>query len=59
MWLLWWTFPFVTPNFRLFYTEKIETENPEENEEPFVAPLGLNVPSDVELVCAFLPHPGS
>ncbi|XP_049625160.1 splicing factor, suppressor of white-apricot homolog isoform X2 [Suncus etruscus] len=29
--------------------EKIETENPEENEEPFVAPLGLNVPSDVEL----------
>ncbi|XP_008059545.1 splicing factor, suppressor of white-apricot homolog isoform X2 [Carlito syrichta] len=29
--------------------EKNETENLEENEEPFVAPLGLNVPSDVEL----------
>lgn len=29
--------------------EKNEAENVEENEEPFVAPLGLNVPSDVEL----------
>ncbi|XP_066116954.1 splicing factor, suppressor of white-apricot homolog isoform X2 [Saccopteryx bilineata] len=29
--------------------EKSETENVEENEEPFIAPLGLNVPSDVEL----------
>ncbi|XP_068959336.1 splicing factor, suppressor of white-apricot homolog isoform X3 [Petaurus breviceps papuanus] len=29
--------------------EKIEAENSEENEEPFIAPLGLNVPSDVEL----------
>ncbi|XP_032126759.1 splicing factor, suppressor of white-apricot homolog isoform X2 [Sapajus apella] len=29
--------------------EKNEAENLEENEEPFVAPLGLNVPSDVEL----------
>lgn len=29
--------------------EKSEAENLEENEEPFVAPLGLNVPSDVEL----------
>ncbi|KAM5188246.1 splicing factor, suppressor of white-apricot homolog isoform 2-T2 [Callospermophilus lateralis] len=29
--------------------EKSESENLEENEEPFVAPLGLNVPSDVEL----------
>ncbi|XP_003792924.1 splicing factor, suppressor of white-apricot homolog isoform X2 [Otolemur garnettii] len=29
--------------------EKNETENLEENEEPFIAPLGLNVPSDVEL----------
>ncbi|XP_042297515.1 splicing factor, suppressor of white-apricot homolog isoform X2 [Sceloporus undulatus] len=27
----------------------MKTENVEENEEPFVAPLGLNVPSDVEL----------
>ncbi|XP_061458303.1 splicing factor, suppressor of white-apricot homolog isoform X2 [Rhineura floridana] len=26
-----------------------KTENVEENEEPFIAPLGLNVPSDVEL----------
>ncbi|KAL0610364.1 Splicing factor, suppressor of white-apricot-like protein [Plecturocebus cupreus] len=30
--------------------EKNEAENLEENEEPFVAPLGLNVPSDVELL---------
>ncbi|XP_006874125.1 PREDICTED: splicing factor, suppressor of white-apricot homolog [Chrysochloris asiatica] len=29
--------------------EKSEAESLEENEEPFVAPLGLNVPSDVEL----------
>ncbi|XP_004484368.1 splicing factor, suppressor of white-apricot homolog isoform X1 [Dasypus novemcinctus] len=29
--------------------EKNETENSEENEEPFIAPLGLNVPPDVEL----------
>ncbi|KAM9194568.1 splicing factor, suppressor of white-apricot homolog isoform 2-T2 [Dugong dugon] len=29
--------------------EKKEAENLEENEEPFVAPLGLNVPPDVEL----------
>ncbi|XP_073916781.1 splicing factor, suppressor of white-apricot homolog isoform X3 [Castor canadensis] len=29
--------------------EKVETESLEENEEPFIAPLGLNVPSDVEL----------
>lgn len=29
--------------------EKNETENAEESEEPFVAPLGLNVPPDVEL----------
>ncbi|XP_060048697.1 splicing factor, suppressor of white-apricot homolog isoform X2 [Erinaceus europaeus] len=29
--------------------EKNEAENLEENEEPFVAPLGLNVPPDVEL----------
>ncbi|XP_030677554.1 splicing factor, suppressor of white-apricot homolog isoform X3 [Nomascus leucogenys] len=29
--------------------EKNEAENLEENEEPFVAPLGLSVPSDVEL----------
>ncbi|XP_061025165.1 splicing factor, suppressor of white-apricot homolog isoform X3 [Eubalaena glacialis] len=29
--------------------EKHEAENLEENEEPFIAPLGLNVPSDVEL----------
>ncbi|XP_028904446.1 splicing factor, suppressor of white-apricot homolog isoform X3 [Ornithorhynchus anatinus] len=29
--------------------EKNEPENAEENEEPFIAPLGLNVPSDVEL----------
>ncbi|XP_048199116.1 splicing factor, suppressor of white-apricot homolog isoform X1 [Perognathus longimembris pacificus] len=29
--------------------EKSEAENLEENEEPFIAPLGLNVPSDVEL----------
>ena len=28
----------------------------EENEEPFIAPLGLNVPSDVELVGVFLIH---
>lgn len=34
-----------------FYTEKSETENVEENEEPFIAPVGLNVPPDVELVC--------
>ncbi|XP_012878490.1 PREDICTED: splicing factor, suppressor of white-apricot homolog, partial [Dipodomys ordii] len=34
--------------------EKSEAENLEENEEPFIAPLGLNVPSDVELVCVFL-----
>ncbi|XP_030814473.1 splicing factor, suppressor of white-apricot homolog isoform X2 [Camarhynchus parvulus] len=29
--------------------EMVQTENTEENEEPFVAPPGLNVPSDVEL----------
>ncbi|XP_060166057.1 splicing factor, suppressor of white-apricot homolog isoform X2 [Globicephala melas] len=29
--------------------EKHEAGNLEENEEPFIAPLGLNVPSDVEL----------
>ncbi|XP_024422480.2 splicing factor, suppressor of white-apricot homolog isoform X2 [Desmodus rotundus] len=29
--------------------EKNEAENADENEEPFVAPLGLNVPPDVEL----------
>ncbi|XP_008851984.1 splicing factor, suppressor of white-apricot homolog isoform X2 [Nannospalax galili] len=29
--------------------EKNEAENLDENEEPFIAPLGLNVPSDVEL----------
>ncbi|KAM9624556.1 splicing factor, suppressor of white-apricot homolog isoform 6-T10 [Morphnus guianensis] len=29
--------------------EAVQTENVEENEEPFVAPPGLNVPSDVEL----------
>ncbi|XP_015858241.1 splicing factor, suppressor of white-apricot homolog isoform X2 [Peromyscus maniculatus bairdii] len=29
--------------------EKREAENLEENEEPFIAPLGLSVPSDVEL----------
>ncbi|KAM7034150.1 splicing factor, suppressor of white-apricot homolog isoform 5-T5 [Acridotheres tristis] len=29
--------------------ETAQTENTEENEEPFVAPPGLNVPSDVEL----------
>ncbi|XP_037672546.1 splicing factor, suppressor of white-apricot homolog isoform X2 [Choloepus didactylus] len=29
--------------------EKTETEHSEENEEPFIAPLGLNVPPDVEL----------
>ncbi|XP_051060977.1 splicing factor, suppressor of white-apricot homolog isoform X7 [Phodopus roborovskii] len=29
--------------------EKNEAENLEENEEPFIAPLGLSVPSDVEL----------
>lgn len=29
--------------------EKSEAENLEENEEPFIAPLGLSVPSDVEL----------
>lgn len=29
--------------------EKSETENVEENEEPFIAPVGLNVPPDVEL----------
>ncbi|XP_025914700.1 splicing factor, suppressor of white-apricot homolog isoform X6 [Apteryx rowi] len=29
--------------------ETVQTENVEENEEPFVAPSGLNVPSDVEL----------
>ncbi|XP_032510380.1 splicing factor, suppressor of white-apricot homolog isoform X4 [Phocoena sinus] len=29
--------------------EKHEAESLEENEEPFIAPLGLNVPSDVEL----------
>lgn len=39
-----------------FYTEKNEAENLEENEEPFIAPLGLNVPPDVELVCVFLLH---
>lgn len=34
-----------------FFIEKNEAENLEENEEPFIAPLGLNVPPDVELVC--------
>ncbi|KAF0880804.1 ULK1 kinase, partial [Crocuta crocuta] len=29
--------------------EKNEAENVEENEEPFIAPVGLNVPPDVEL----------
>ncbi|XP_014748189.1 PREDICTED: splicing factor, suppressor of white-apricot homolog isoform X1 [Sturnus vulgaris] len=29
--------------------QRAQTENTEENEEPFVAPPGLNVPSDVEL----------
>ncbi|XP_038200809.1 splicing factor, suppressor of white-apricot homolog isoform X2 [Arvicola amphibius] len=29
--------------------EKNEAENLDENEEPFIAPLGLSVPSDVEL----------
>ncbi|KYO39566.1 splicing factor, suppressor of white-apricot-like protein isoform C [Alligator mississippiensis] len=29
--------------------ETTQTEHVEENEEPFIAPLGLNVPSDVEL----------
>ena len=28
----------------------------EENEEPFIAPLGLNVPPDVELVGVFVLH---
>ncbi|NXE04811.1 SFSWA protein, partial [Lophotis ruficrista] len=32
-----------------FLVETAQTENVEENEEPFVAPPGLNVPSDVEL----------
>ncbi|XP_004690890.1 PREDICTED: splicing factor, suppressor of white-apricot homolog isoform X1 [Condylura cristata] len=31
------------------HREKNEAENSEENEEPFVAPSGLNVPPDVEL----------
>lgn len=39
------------------FTEKSEAENLEENEEPFIAPLGLSVPSDVELVCVFLHKP--
>lgn len=30
-----------------------KAESLEENEEPFIAPLGLNVPSDVELVSMF------
>lgn len=34
-----------------------QTENTEENEEPFVAPPGLNVPSDVELVCVHVMQP--
>lgn len=38
------------------FTEKHEAENAEENEEPFVAPLGLSVPPDVELVRVCLPH---
>jgi hypothetical protein len=42
--------------FVCFLTEKVETESLEENEEPFIAPLGLNVPSDVELVCVSLHH---
>lgn len=37
--------------FTLFTLETTQTEHVEENEEPFIAPLGLNVPSDVELVC--------
>lgn len=40
-----------------FLTEKSEAENLEENEEPFIAPLGLSVPSDVELVCVLLHWP--
>lgn len=44
---LFWSFMFS------FYTEKNEAENLEENEEPFIAPLGLNVPPDVELVGVF------
>lgn len=37
-----------------FIVEAAQTENVEENEEPFVAPPGLNVPSDVELVCVYI-----
>lgn len=40
-----------------FLTEKNEAENLEENEEPFIAPLGLSVPSDVELVRVLLHWP--
>lgn len=29
----------------------------DENEEPFIAPLGLSVPSDVELVCVLVHKP--
>lgn len=40
-----------------FLVETAQTENTEENEEPFVAPPGLNVPSDVELVCVHVMQP--
>lgn len=40
-----------------FLAESAQTENTEENEEPFVAPPGLNVPSDVELVCVHVIQP--
>lgn len=40
-----------------FLAEMAQTENTEENEEPFVAPPGLNVPSDVELVCVHVMQP--
>lgn len=44
-------------NFPFFLTEKNEAENLDENEEPFIAPLGLSVPSDVELVCVLVHKP--
>lgn len=45
-------------NFSFFFlTEKNEAENLDENEEPFIAPLGLSVPSDVELVCVLVHKP--
>lgn len=43
--------------FFFFLTEKNEAENLDENEEPFIAPLGLSVPSDVELVCVLVHKP--